>query len=226
MNNYNFPYKVIYTNRKSICLQIIKGEVSIKAPLNLPINRINQVLDSKLNWIIKKQNEYRLKSKLSSSLFLNTPCRIWLKGRQYTVVDESSQTTYAIGENEIKYNSNLISINQIYHNECWEYINESISNWSKIINLHPSTIQIKNLKSKWGSCNSKGVIIINVKLIKAPKDVIDYVIIHELIHLKHMNHSKEFWDEVSKYCPRYKEFRSWLNVYGENLINCPSETKK
>ena len=219
MNNYNFHYKIIYTKRKSICLQIIKGEVSIKAPLNLPINRINQLLDSKLKWIIKKQTEYKLNASLNSSLFLNTPCEIWLKGRQYIVLGDSTQTGYIIGENEIRYNSNLISINQIYHNECLEYMNDSISNWSKILNLHPSKIQIKNLKSKWGSCNSKGVIIINVKLIKAPLDVIDYVIIHELIHLKYMNHSKGFWDEVSRYCPKYKELKSWFKLYGENLID-------
>ena len=102
MNNYSFPYKIIYCNRKSICLQIIKGEVTIRVPTNLPEIKINQVINDKQHWINKKQNEYRLKTQENNLLFVNTPCRVWLMGKEYQLNDDITQDIYSINNNEIR----------------------------------------------------------------------------------------------------------------------------
>ena len=78
-------------------------------------------------------------------------------------------------------------------------------------------ISIRDQKTRWGSCSSEGNLSFNWRLILAPPDVLDYVVIHELCHRKEMNHSKEFWALVESLMPEYKERRKWLRENGNNL---------
>lgn len=80
-------------------------------------------------------------------------------------------------------------------------------------------VSIKALKSRWGSCSAKRNLNFNCLLALCPSEVVDYVIIHELCHLKELNHSKNFWAEVSKYCPDYKAQKLWLKLHGNELID-------
>lgn len=80
-------------------------------------------------------------------------------------------------------------------------------------------VSIKALKSRWGSCSAKRNLNFNCLLALCPSEVVDYVIIHELCHLKELNHSKKFWAEVSKYCPDYKAQKLWLKLHGNELID-------
>ncbi len=77
---------------------------------------------------------------------------------------------------------------------------------------------IKSLKKRWGSLTKDGIININVNLLKAPEDVIDYIILHELCHLKIKEHSHHYWDLVRTYMPNYQEKVEWLRVNGEILL--------
>ncbi len=76
---------------------------------------------------------------------------------------------------------------------------------------------IRGQRSRWGSCSPKGNLTFNWKLLVAPERIIDYVIVHELAHLRHMNHSKKFWEMVTQFCPKWKEYRKWLLVHEEEL---------
>ena len=78
-------------------------------------------------------------------------------------------------------------------------------------------ITIREQKTRWGSCSSKGNLNFNWKLILAPPEVLDYVVVHELCHLKKMNHSKAFWDEVGKVMPEYETYKLWLKENGWKL---------
>jgi predicted metal-dependent hydrolase len=78
-------------------------------------------------------------------------------------------------------------------------------------------LTIRGQRTRWGSCSAKGNLSFNWKLMMAPQPVIDYVIIHELAHLKHMNHSKGFWDLVARHCPRWRERRKWLKEHEMRL---------
>jgi len=91
--------------------------------------------------------------------------------------------------------------------------------------LIPKKISLRKQKTLWGSCTHEGHIQLNWKLIAAPLSVIDYVIVHELAHLKHPNHSKRFWAEVEKFCPDYRVLRKWLRKehYAFDFFNECSE---
>ena len=90
--------------------------------------------------------------------------------------------------------------------------------WSTTMNLFPKKIKFSNAKTRWGSRHTNGTIRLNRALLKAPLAIVDYVVIHELAHLKEMNHSKRFWTIVERHCPNYKQHRKWLNYYGDQLL--------
>lgn len=80
-----------------------------------------------------------------------------------------------------------------------------------------TSITIRDQKSRWGSCSSRGTLSFNYRLIFAPPAILDYVVVHELCHLTHMNHSKDFWDMVAGVMPEYKQCRKWLREHGGEL---------
>lgn len=82
-----------------------------------------------------------------------------------------------------------------------------------IMNVSVGRITIRNQKTRWGSCSSKGNVNFNYQLYYMPQELMDYVIVHELSHRRHMNHSAEFWEEVEKYCPEYRTYRKQLKGY-------------
>lgn len=89
--------------------------------------------------------------------------------------------------------------------------------YNQYIGMPIHWIRIKEQKSRWGSCSSLGNLNFNWKLVIAPPEILDYVVVHEMCHYKHMNHSKEFWKEVEKILPDYKERKKWLQVNGQYL---------
>lgn len=89
--------------------------------------------------------------------------------------------------------------------------------WAEQMGLQPEKISYRFLSSRWGSCSSRGKISLNSKLIMASPEVIDSVIVHELAHLKHMNHSKKFWDLVYRHFPDYDESDRWLKKHQRAL---------
>ena len=94
--------------------------------------------------------------------------------------------------------------------EALKVIPERVEYFAKVIGVTYGKITIRNQKTRWGSCSSKGNLNFNCLLMLAPSEVLDYVVVHELCHRKQMNHSKAFWLEVEKLLPNYKEVRKWL----------------
>ena len=85
--------------------------------------------------------------------------------------------------------------------------------YSKIMNVTVGRVTIRNQKTRWGSCSSKGNVNFNYNLYYMPEELLDYVVVHELSHRKYMNHSDLFWNEVGKYCPEYRMYRKELMKY-------------
>lgn len=105
-----------------------------------------------------------------------------------------------------------------YKNHAREVFEPKVAHYAAIMGVRYGQIRLKEQKTKWGSCSGKGNINLNWQLIRAPEKVVDYVIIHELAHLKQMNHSPEFWQIVAREMPDYKVWKKWLRDHGGKLI--------
>jgi hypothetical protein len=104
-----------------------------------------------------------------------------------------------------------------YRQQAANIFKQKADSFKEIMGLRYNTIFIRGQKTRWGSCSPAGNLTLNWKLLMAPEDIIDYVVIHELAHLKHMNHSKKFWTMVDQYCPNWKKQRRWLVLHENEL---------
>lgn len=104
-----------------------------------------------------------------------------------------------------------------YRERAREVLTDKVTYFQRFIGKAVGDIRIKEQKSRWGSCSSRGNLNFNWKIVMAPDDIIDYLVVHELCHLLHMNHSKEFWESVEKIIPDYKEKEKWLKEKGTLL---------
>lgn len=105
----------------------------------------------------------------------------------------------------------------IYREAAREYFPKRVSYFAYVLNVSYGKITIRDQKTRWGSCSSKGNLSFNWRLILAPPNVLDYVVVHELCHRKEMNHSPRFWALVESVMPDYKEHRKWLKENGGKL---------
>ena len=108
---------------------------------------------------------------------------------------------------------------QALANKARIVIPERVKKYAPIVGVTYGRITIRNQRSRWGSCSSKGNLNFNCLLMLFPEEVMDYVVVHELCHRKELNHSAAFWAEVEKHCPDYKLHRKWLKDNGTALIS-------
>ena len=184
-------YKIIKRSKKNYILRI-KDEISVE--LSIPkrdsyINGVNFINKNK-DIIEKKIIDYEKKLR-----------EIKPKG-----------TVKFLGKLLSEKENNLTQ--EKMEEEGIKVLMNKMKKWSEVIGVSPLKVRIKLLKTAWGICYSNGNISLNIKLIKADPKIIDYVIIHELCHLIHHNHSKEFWNELKKYYPDYKEAKMVLKNEG------------
>jgi len=210
----------------------MNGEVRVSAPLRISEKQIRETVQKKAGWIIKKVNEViEMNSNLVCRQFVSGEKLLYL-GKEYTleIVEKD------LGKAEVLMHKDTITV-YIFHGLSeesmrqtikealikWyrqrfaEIVKERIEKYSMQLKVAPCKVVIKNQKTRWGSCSEKGNINLNWRLIMAPLHVIDYVVVHELCHLKVMNHSKDFWDLVGAIQPNYRENRKWLKINGNRL---------
>ena len=111
----------------------------------------------------------------------------------------------------------LETLEKRYRNAARTRFEERVAYFHSRTGGHYTSITVRNQKSRWGSCSSRGTLSFNYRLIFAPPVVLDYVVVHELCHLTHMNHSKDFWSMVASIMPEYKIHRQWLRDHGHEL---------
>lgn len=111
----------------------------------------------------------------------------------------------------------LETLEKRYRNAARAQFENRVAYYHPLTGGHFTSITIRDQKSRWGSCSSRGTLSFNYRLIFAPPAVLDYVVVHELCHLTHMNHSRDFWNMVGTIMPDYKARRGWLRDHGHEL---------
>lgn len=105
-----------------------------------------------------------------------------------------------------------------YRTRALERLREKADRFAQQMDVTPAGVSVRAFRCRWGSCDQRGQVVFNWPIIKAPHPVVDYVVIHELAHLVHANHSKAFWQLVERHCPAFALHRTWLKDHALNLL--------
>lgn len=223
-------YTLKRSKRKSIGISISEtGEVVVSAPNKLPQRDINKIIDDKSSWIKSKLEIVNNRIDSCSPKKFTAGEVFTFLGNDYLLDITTSSKQVSISNGTLKVgvtcayhssnNSDYIKNKLInwYRKQAQDYIDNNSAKYCAAIGVNPEFVKEKAYKRSWGMCHSSGKIYINYKLIMAPAAIIDYVLIHELCHLIHPNHSIDFWTLVGQHCPDYKQRRNWLKEYGYQL---------
>jgi predicted metal-dependent hydrolase len=193
-----------------------QGQVIVTAPHRVPKYRIAEFVESARDWIDKQKAVQTKKPTLLST------ARALYFGKEYAIkVSQSQDGSVKVGKEVIIVSPLTLSSSAVLSLlSTWlkarsiEYVTKRVYELSDQMKLPFNNLVFKQQKTRWGSCSSQKNLNFNWKLIHAPKEVIDYVIIHELAHLAHMNHGKHFWELVAQHDPDHPHHRRWLERYG------------
>lgn len=227
INSETIQVHIQRSKRKTVCLSVNKdNSVTVKAPLRFPSDReITEFVQQKAEWIfiqrqkLQKQEEKRIKRRFETGYtfpYLGEERLVEMQDAKKTIISYQEGTIRIKTqdcENVQKLRSDL---KKWYKKQAKEYITKRVEYYQPIIGVTVTSISIKSRKSQWGSCDSNGNLTFSWRLVMARPEAIDYVVVHELCHRKHMDHSRQFWNEVQKYMPDFKEQKKWLE---ENSVN-------
>lgn len=213
---------IIRSKRRTLALVITKdATLEIRAPLNISLDTIKKFVAKKKSWIEKKKELVNKKRSLilpkefvdgEEFMYEGSTYRLRINdGKQIDISDVLHFPKKLLPEAK----QHLI---YWYKKVALTKIIARVNHYANITQLQYSAIKISNAKGSWGSCSPRGSLNINWKLIMAPPEILDYVVVHELVHLVERNHSKRFWGKVQKFFPSYKEQENWLKQNGNTLV--------
>ena len=224
---YDFNIIIKRTNRKkTVSFRIKNQEVIISVPKFLSDNEIYNLVEIKIKWIKNKLALEKLNNVSIKRKYENGDIFLYL-GSEYSLKIKKSyrDNIYIKDKNLIVEAKNVLSTNNIKNNiknwyitESKKYLTKTNSYYEILIGVKSNKLLFGQYKSKWGSCNSKKTISYDWRIIMAPFEVIHYLIIHELCHIKFPNHSIYFWKYVEKYMINYKIQKKWLKNNSNKLI--------
>lgn len=219
-------YQVIRSaRRKTIALQIKNETVIVRAPYRVSDAYIHSLVQNKREWIDEKLslisdkvNDFRFVN--GRNIVLHGNVRTLLvepsqQAKSYVAITESSviaflSKRYFQASEDIKQSKVRTLLESYYKLETQKYLDVHLFAQSQVIGLSYSSVKVRKYKSRWGSCNSRGELSFNSLLSMLPTWVMDYVVVHELCHLQHLNHSRAFWELVAQHCDKTQMAKKWL----------------
>ena len=227
---FGLRVEVLRSKRKTSVLHIVGDELQIRVPNRVRDRKIVEILEIKERWIrnkaIQLQNQRIINKRefISGESFSLFGRNLYLKvlegGKVGTqLIDDYLITTVRASEiGDLRKSRIKTYLEQWYIHAAYQKLEEKVMRYSKIIRVSPRDIKVRNYKTRWGSCDNKGRLTFNFHLIKAPHEIVDYVVIHELCHMIQPNHSKFFWNEVARFDPSFKNHKKWLKLNGADLM--------
>ncbi|MDS0526481.1 M48 family metallopeptidase [Clostridium sp. SHJSY1] len=213
----NIIYKVYRTKRKSSLISIDEnGEITIKVPIGTSDKQIEELVQRKNEWIKSKLILVNSRKKLNSD-------EIMYLGQIYKV---KVMLQPNIKKESVDFNEKIFYVNACeseraekvlekkFREDCKEIILKKIEIYQQYFEKSPKEIKVKEQKARWGSCTYDNRIFFNWKLIMGRESALEYVVVHEMCHMVHKNHSKEYWSLVKKIMPHYEEEHLWLKNNG------------
>ena len=223
-----FIAEVIRTERrKTADIRVEDGAVSVVVPIDLPVERIDSLLKEKRKWIREKMVLHRQAQPVSEKQFVSGEAFSYL-GRNYRLKVEKGafqpvrllQGRLVVTAPQGKDQPHMIrnALIRWYKRQAEQKLREKVERYAPVVGVEPTGVGIKSFKARWGSCTAKGRLEFNWRVMMAPNRCVDYVVVHELCHLKRHDHSAEFWKEVGRVMPDFETRKLMLANISNQLI--------
>ena len=215
--------------KKTIEIRLDHG-VLVAAPLRTAPERIRQVVLQRAGWIVRKSAEEVLHPRRKefvcgeSLSYLGREAPVFVectRGRRVAVGFEDWGFRIAVPtglEGEERRSAIERAVVSWYRARAGEHLADCVERWSKVASLTPEEILVRDQRRRWGSCSTDGTIRFNWRIVMAPPELMDYLVLHELVHLRIRNHSPAFWSEMARLMPDCKARRSNLREIGPRLV--------
>lgn len=230
-NGEVIEYSISRSGRRTVGISIKSGEeVHVSAPYRVSDTYLQDIVRKKAEWILKK---LRVLKDANAGRKYFTGEAVTILGEEYRI---DLQKVHGLSGIHIFGSGNIVTISvpqNVNTNEHTESIKEALEKWLKelackivtermrifsaVMKVAPNKVFFKSQKTIWGSCTKDNNININWRIIMAPLDIIDYLVVHELAHIRHKNHSKVFWDAVGTVLWDHTKRRKWLKDNGHKL---------
>jgi predicted metal-dependent hydrolase len=222
----DIEFKVIYSRRRSIGISVLPdSSVIVRVPYLTPVKRISGIVTDKYDWILKHRDNYRkLNNSTRNKSFTSGEFHLFHGIESVLQIEKSEKSYIRFFDSTIKLGTLKPDDPETIKRLLYKgYKDEALTHFpllmSKVLSEHenqmfkPTGLVIRTMKRRWGSCSNKGIITLSTELIKLPDLYIEYVIIHELCHLKHHNHGPDFYKLLSVIFPEWKTVRKELRKY-------------
>ena len=212
--------------RKTASIKVIDGIVQAIVPEQLSDGRVEALIQKRTPWIRKKLRE--------QSQIVTPKPKEYASGESFTYLGRNYRLKVSRGtDREVKLKSGYLKVGlpkkpkdgdirnalvEWYGEHALERLTEKTNRYAGIMGVSPNSISVRDYKSRWGSCSSKGEVSYNWRIIISPNHIVDYVVVHELCHFKHPNHSPAYWKSVKHEISDYEVCRQWLKEHGSSLV--------
>jgi len=214
---------IIRSRRKTIALVITPdAKLVVRAPLRTSEHYIENLVREKSAWIRRKIAEVSRKPAAPKKKFIDGEEFLFLGDRYPLSVRDDTAPVIELKDRLYVPRRSGPEIETLlsrwYRKEAGKVFSGRVGACSKLTGCTPKTLRISSAQQRWGSCSTTGTVSLSWRLVLAPPGIIDYVIVHELAHMLHHNHSKKFWDQVRAFMPDYEQRKAWLKFHEKTLV--------
>ncbi len=207
--------KLIRSRRRTIALEVTReATLIVRAPLRTPAVHIEEMIREKSAWILKKMEEMKRRPQVITRSYREGEI-FWFLGRSYPLQIADDGMAVIERTDRLRIPRAFLpdirnAVRRWYMAEAYKEIHARCMYFSMMTGYSPASVRITNARQRWGSCTYRGGLNFSWRLIQAPLPIVDYVIVHELVHLRQPDHSKKFWNKVRELMPDYERRREWL----------------
>lgn len=218
----DFEYRLRFSRRASrIRISVLPGRVSVTAPCGVPEKDVDRFVRGRSSWIMEKLTLFEKHPGPSAGFEAVPGEKVWLFGEKLSISRGSNCSSFSVQNGELLLGDDWLrekKLRKLLDDLLMERIRQTTREFRVASGLEPSGIRLGNARTRWGSCSPSGRIMINRRLVHAPLKVVDYIVLHELVHLRHRNHSARFWNDLNSFFSGTAEARKWLRLQGAHLL--------
>jgi predicted metal-dependent hydrolase len=203
------------------------GEVILTAPSSTPVARLDRVVHDKARWIVTRRRQVeRLRSATPRREFVSGETFLYL-GRQHRLIVRKGPTNVRLHRGRLELDlpadaerapAARAALVRWYRDQAESRLPDRVARWIDKVDVQVQEVLVREQQKRWGSCDSSGTLRFNWRIIQAPMPLVDYVVAHELVHLRHRDHTRAYWSMLGQAMPEYELRRKHLARLGQNLV--------